>query len=508
MKINNEETIGIDVNIDKEMGENKEIKANDDIDINLEDENIHSNMPKAEQLEIIDDSPTTTINIPPTEQTNLNINNEKHNNINNDDNISKEMEERYNRYRQHHHSHQKFSVKERLKIKIISFFYLLDNYINGTLDGFTNTFDLSVSKSEFPSFVKRILHAKQILLWVYIINTNFLLSKIEKNEYLTLILEYNLYGFIILVLLLNIHYYLNEKNIYLKEDKELEQYAVNRNSQIASNKCPICNVIICMRSMHCNFCNKCVVKFHFHSHFFNICVSASNELIYAFTLIGTLIFLYISFIISIYLITLYNNNLHGYKLPLHTWTFVSFYLIFKVTNFSYDFFKCLLSGLTFFEKDNFRLTYLKKNYKESFNPFEKSFCNIIWEIIVNCFNINIYKETELDNYVPINESSSEEILESHNMPLNFEQEIKAFKIMLKLKEPFKPFISKDNHVYKKINGNEIANWNRLRLYTVFDLTNSPFADILYLQAEKSIEQYNQMQKQMEMQNQIQNKNEI
>ena len=52
MKINNEETIGIDVNIDKEMGENKEIKANDDIDINLEDENIHSNMPKAEQLEI------------------------------------------------------------------------------------------------------------------------------------------------------------------------------------------------------------------------------------------------------------------------------------------------------------------------------------------------------------------------------------------------------------------------------------------------------------------------
>ena len=79
--------------------------------------------------------------------------------------------------------------------------------------------------------------------------------------------------------------------------------------------------------------------------------------------------------------------------------------------------------------------------------------------------------------------------------------------MLKLKEPFKPFISKDNHVYKKINGNEIANWNRLRLYTVFDLTNSPFADILYLQAEKSIEQYNQMQKQMEMQNQ-QNKNEI
>jgi hypothetical protein len=255
---------------------------------------------------------------------------------------------------------------------------------------------------------------------------------------------------------------------------------------------------------------QCVVKFHFHSHFFNICVSASNELIYAFTLIGTLIFLYISFIISIYLIIYYNNNLHGYKLPLHTWTFVSFYLIFKVTKFSYDFFKCLLSGLSFLEKDNFRLTYLKKNYKESFNPFEKSFCNIIWEIIVNCFNINIYKETELDNYVPINESSSDEILESRDMPLNFEQEIKAFKLILKLKEPFKTFISKDGHVHKKTNGFEVNNWNLLRIYTVMDLSNSPFAEILYLNAEKTIQQYSQYSKQnqMMMQNQNQNQEQI
>ena len=78
MKINNNETIGIDVNIDKELSNPQEIKPNEDLEINLEDdnENINTSMPKAEQLEIVDDStPTTTINIPPNEKLNLNQNN-------------------------------------------------------------------------------------------------------------------------------------------------------------------------------------------------------------------------------------------------------------------------------------------------------------------------------------------------------------------------------------------------------------------------------------------------
>ncbi len=42
-----------------------------------------------------------------------------------------------------------------------------------------------------------------------------------------------------------------------------------------------------------------------------------------------------------------------------------------------------------------------------------------------------------------------------------------------------------------------------------DLSNSPFAEILYLNAEKSIQQYSQYakQNQMIMQNQIQNQNQ-
>ena len=134
-------------------------------------------------------------------------------------------------------------------------------------------------------------------------------------------------------------------------------------------------------------------------------------------------------------------------------------------------------------------------------------------MIFNTLNINIYKQSlnEDNNYIPINESTPTELIEENDNNVDFEQEIKAFKLILKLKEPFKTFISKDGHVHKKTNGFEINNWNLLRIYTVMDLSNSPFADIVYLNAEKSIQQYSQYAKQNQMmmqnQNQIQNQNQ-
>ncbi len=507
MKINNEETIGID--IDKELSNPNEIKVNEDIEINLEDdnENINTTMPKAEQLEIVDDStPTTTINIPQNEKSNLNQNT---------NNMNKELEERYNKYQQqhHHHYHGRHGIKNKLKMKIMSFFYFLDFTFTNTIDNISTSIDLAIAKIEFPSFVKRIIHTKQIMLWIYIINSNFLLSKVEKNDFLNQLFKYNLYTFIISVIILNIHFYLSQNNLFLKEDKQIENYAMSRNPNIKGNKCFVCNVIICMRAHHCDYCNKCVLKYHLHSHWFNLCIGSCNELIYTITLFVTCFYFLISFYISTYLIFFLNQNLHSYKIPIYTWTFISIYVIFKLIRFTYHFvFKILFNNLTYAETYNNRLTYLLKDYSRNFyNPFSKNCIKTLWEMIINTLNINIYKQSlnEDNNYIPINESSPTELIEENDNNIDFEQEIKAFKLILKLKEPFKTFISKDGHVHKKTNGFEINNWNLLRIYTVMDLSNSPFAEILYLNAEKSIQQYSQYakQNQMIMQNQIQNQNQ-
>ena len=510
MKINNNETIGIDVNIDKELSNPQEIKPNEDLEINLEDdnENINTSMPKAEQLEIVDDStPTTTINIPPNEKLNLNQNN---------NNMNKELEERYNQYHQHHqHYHGRHNVKDKLRMKILSFFYFLDFTFSNTINNISSSIDLTIAKIELPSFVKRIIHTKQIMLWVYIINSNFLLSKVEKSDFLNKLSKYNLYSFIISVIILNIHFYLNQKNLFLKEDKQLENYAMSRNPQIKGNKCFYCNVIICMRARHCDYCNKCVLKFHLHSHWFNLCIGSCNELIYVITLFVTCFYFLISFYISIYLIFFLNQNLRIYKIPIYTWTFISIYVIVKLLQFTYKFvFKILFNNLTYAETLNNRLTYLLKDYSRNFyNPFEKSFFKTLWEMIINTLNINIYKQSlnEENNYIPINESTSTELIEDNDNPVDYEQDLKAFKLMLKLKEPFKTFISKEGHIHKKVNGFEVNNWNLLRIYTVMDLSNSPFADILYVNAEKTLQQYSlyskQNMKNMENQNQEQMKNQ-
>ena len=134
-------------------------------------------------------------------------------------------------------------------------------------------------------------------------------------------------------------------------------------------------------------------------------------------------------------------------------------------------------------------------------------------MIINTLNINIYKDSinEENNYIPINESPSTELIDENDNSYDYEQDLKAFKLMLKLKEPFKTFISKEGHIHKKVNGFEVNNWNLLRIYTVMDLSNSPFADILYVNAEKTLQQYSlyskQNMKNMENQNQEQMKNQ-
>ena len=160
----------------------------------------------------------------------------------------------------------------------------------------------------------------------------------------------------------------------------------------------------------------------------------------------------------------------------------------KHISYTYDFFKNILfENLTYVENENTRLTYLLKDYRQFYNPFKKSFFKTILEIIVNAFNIDIYKmkELEKDNYIPIEESPNEKI--DYDTPImSPEEELKSCRLMLKLREPFKPFVSKEGHIHMRIDGTNVTNWNILRIFSVLELSNSPFNGLIYSLAEYGI----------------------
>ena len=164
MKIYNEDTIGIDVNIGKPTN-NSQTVAKEDIDINLDDDFIQSNMPQAEQLEIIDDTPLTTINIPQeTTPINDNSNNQNQNFNQNQQNNNQNIHQHNNQYNHHQHNHgennhqynvhmenlynfnyhgpncqcqqHKMSKFQILKYKILYYCYMIDGLIEGIFNRF------------------------------------------------------------------------------------------------------------------------------------------------------------------------------------------------------------------------------------------------------------------------------------------------------------------------------------------------------------------------------------
>ena len=60
--------------------------------------------------------------------------------------------------------------------------------------------------------------------------------------------------------------------------------------------------------------------------------------------------------------------------------------------------------------------------------------------------------------------------------------------MLKLVEHFDPLVTSKQNVYKFVDGKEIINWNRLMIFTVFDIINSPLKDAMINQARYYLEQ--------------------
>ena len=398
-----------------------------------------------------------------------------------------------NMFHPHHHTSSQYI---KIFIKRISF------YIDSMASQLFSSLDMAVTNTNFPNILKNILHTKQVLIFLYMFNVQGSLSVLEKEnksvkDYIFVKLNYlSLFLMLFWIIILKLHNYLLGYKLFLEKDQELEKFMLERNPKLNEGRCPHCQLLSAMRSFHCLYCKKCVLKFELHSDWFNMCIGSNNELIYAITLFFTLMYFLASIIIYWYIIFLRPVLINFFVIIYFLINIIACYVLFKAGTFLYNFITVnLLKNITFYENKNFgRLTYLSNNIslRGFFNPFDKGWLLNFKELIVNLFDIDIYIEYKIksknnnDNLInkPTQNNLKEEEIDDEEKMVpgqiyNLDEfyrkkELKAFKNMLKISGPCEPFISQKGNIYKKVYGGEIINWNRLRLFTVFDIIDSPF----------------------------------
>ena len=396
-------------------------------------------------------------------------------------------------YHQHHHQHQHdFSNPRYIFNYIIMYIKYQNNKILNLFSGLTMSLDMLIINSKFHPLIKRILHTKQILLLIYMINIQYLLSSIEKISFLNYLNKFSLKYFIFSVIALNIHYYFFKNKLFLEKDEELEKYIMKKNPEMKKGKCEYCNIIKICRSNHCFFCNKCVKKYQLHSDWFNICIGSNNELLYAIALFFTNFYFFISNIIIWYYI-LVRSDLLNYLLLIFTlFGIIGTYILFNTLKFLYSFFFDLIFvNLTLFEFQNARrMMYLwsdegRHNY---FNPFNKGLKRNVEEMFINLFDVDIYLEYK--NYINQNLSEiiDDEKINQKEEEINEFDEAATFKMIIKLVDHFDPLITSKGNVYKFVDGKEIINWNRLVIFTPFDIINCPFKEMMINRAKMYLKQ--------------------
>lgn len=385
--------------------------------------------------------------------------------------------------------------------KFINILEKIDEALNEIIGNSTSAFDLMIAHSDFSFIARKILHSKTILLVIYILNTHYLLSNIEHQNKISIIYYISFISLVIAYFSFHILNYFNNF-LFLDKDIEIEEFALKRNPLLSRNMCEECKTIKCVRSVHCEYCRKCIIKYNFHSDWFNICIGASNEFLYTMVVAIIIFYFLVSFVIMLY-DNFINYDKNDFLLQIQLWLVVTFYVLFKSLIFYKKFIFTLLDNLTFYERKMSRsLSYLFYDYRREFyNPFDKGKLSNFKEVIQNCFlfisssNSNrelINEKIEIIN--EIEENQNKKIVEQNK---NFNQlnpnskqgQIETFKIFLELEKPFDEFISSRGLVIKKINGKNIVNWSTLRIYNIFEIENSPFKNIMIMQAKNYLKNY-------------------
>ena len=393
---------------------------------------------------------------------------------------------------QHHQHNHDFSNPRFLYYYALGYLKYGDFFIQKFFSGVTSSLDMAIRNSSFSPAVKNLIHSKQIFLLIYIINIQYLLSSVEKITFLNFLNQNTRTLMILSIILLYLHYFFFNQKLFIEKDEELEKFIMKRNPQISKGKCEECGLLKIMRSSHCVFCDKCVKKFQLHSDWFNICIGANNELLYAITLFFINLYFFVSNLILWYYI-IFRTDLLSYLAFIFTlFALAGIYITFISGRFLYKLlFECLFVNLTWYEKNNIRrLNYLFRDpYGRSvFNPFNKGIQRNLEEMLINMFDINIYNDYKNYNCQDLSELIEEDKTKKEEEEFNSFDDMASFRLMIRLVEHFDPLITSKENIYKFVDGKEIINWNRLMLFTVFDIINSPFKDMMVKQAKYHIEQ--------------------
>ena len=393
---------------------------------------------------------------------------------------------------QHHQHNHDFSNPRFLYYYALGYLKYGDFFIQKFFSGVTSSLDMAIRNSSFSPAVKNLIHSKQIFLLIYIINIQYLLSSVEKITFLNFLNQNTRTLMILSIILLYLHYFFFNQKLYIEKDEELEKFIMKRNPQISKGKCEECGLLKIMRSSHCLFCDKCVKKFQLHSDWFNICIGANNELLYAITLFFINLYFFVSNLILWYYI-IFRTDLLSYLAFIFTlFALAGVYITFISGRFLYKLlFECLFVNLTWYEKNNIRrLNYLFRDpYGRSvFNPFNKGIQRNLEEMLINMFDINIYNDYKNYNCQDLSELIEEDKTKKEEEEFYSFDDMASFRLMIRLVEHFDPLITSKENIYKFVDGKEIINWNRLMLFTVFDIINSPFKDMMVKQAKYHIEQ--------------------
>lgn len=391
-----------------------------------------------------------------------------------------------------HHIEDDFSNPKYVMFIILQYLKHLNLQINQIFSDICKSIDIYIKDSNIHPNLKRFLNSKQILLIIYILIIQCLLSIIESISFLNFLNKISLNLMALSVIGIYAHYYFFNEKLFLQKDEEMEKFILKRNPQMKKGRCEICDIIKVMRSNHCAICNKCVIKFQLHSEWLNICIGANNELLYAITLILTNGYIFISNIIFWYYIT-YRPDLLSYLFLLYfLFALFGLYILFNTLKFNYEFiFENLFVNITLNENSSSkRLTYLWNDVsrKNFFNPFNKGLQRNLEEMWVNLFDIDIYSDYK--NFTCQNLS---EIIDEGNEKKEDEEADKNndsddFKMMIKLTQHIDPLITSKGNIYKFVDGKEIINWNRLMIFTAFDIINSPFKESMIKKAKNNIKQ--------------------
>ena len=440
---------------------------------------------------------------------NLNVEETKKNKVNNNEVQTGQKNQNPNNQKQYkHYGHKSYHHDNLSNFQEPTFLRtddLLDRsleyikYINHIFleifNGLTMTIDNLIKQSDIPEIIKRIIHCKQILIIINMINTQYLLSSIEGIDFLNNLNIITLRLMVFSIILLNIHYNIFGNKQFLEKDEELENFAIKRNPKLKEGRCENCHLLRICRSGHCYFCDKCVKKFHLHSDWFNMCIGASNELLYAITLCFTILYIFVSNIIFWYYLLVRTDILNYLTLVFTLFAVIGLSIIVNSFQFLYSFiFQNIFVNLTLYERQfTRRLTYLWKDERLTnfFNPFNKGLQRNLEEMFINLFDVDIYCQYKNGANQHLSEIIDDEKINNHEEENNISDDIGTFKLMIKLSEYFDPFITNKGNIYKFVDGNEIINWNRLIIFTPFDIINSPYKVLMVKTAKNMIQRKEQ-----------------